>query len=160
MLPLKTKTQLTHRSCHCCCCCLCRLGLNLEAALDAAPAALTPPLLEAWLASERDREAAQWAPRRAEAPGGDADEDSEEEEEEEGAEHRTAAWRDVRRLLWRLGEPPVRGGTNSGQTSSQIRRPLHCCCAAAERTARCICLLTAAAHPSRPTALHNPPCRV
>jgi hypothetical protein len=54
--------------------------LNLEAALDAAPAALTPPLLEAWLASERDREAAQWAPRRAEAPGGDADEDSEEEE--------------------------------------------------------------------------------
>ena len=96
----------------------CRLGLNLEAALEGASSTLTPPLLEAWLAEERSRQAAQWEPRRAEQPraaaaayvaaadAGDLAEegDEEEEEEEEEVARRSVAWRDVRTLLWRFGE--------------------------------------------------------
>lgn len=79
---------------------LARLGLSLEAALDkASEAPLTPPLLDAWLAAERQRQAAQWAPRRAEA----AAREQAEEEDEEAAALRTVAWRHVRRLLWRFG---------------------------------------------------------
>ena len=48
-----------------------RLGMSLEAALgEAAEAQLTPPLLEAWLGTERARQAAQWQPQRAEAAAG------------------------------------------------------------------------------------------
>jgi hypothetical protein len=61
------------------------------------------------------------------------------------------AWRDVRRLLWRLGEPPRHGGTRLGQTAGWRRSPLQSCCAAAFAP----CLLIAAAH--RPTALPVPP---
>ena len=45
--------------------------MSLEAALgEAAEAQLTPPLLEAWLGTERARQAAQWQPQRAEAAAG------------------------------------------------------------------------------------------
>ncbi|KAL4447355.1 hypothetical protein ABPG77_007388 [Micractinium sp. CCAP 211/92] len=82
-----------------------RLGLSLEAALDeASEAPLTPPLLDAWLAAERQRQAAQWAPRRAEA----AVREQAEEEDEEAAALRTVAWRHVRRLLWRFESSPAR----------------------------------------------------
>lgn len=88
-------------------CCVCRLGMHLDAALEEAATTLTPPLLDAWLASERQRQAAQWQPRRAGAAAGQGPEGSssqEEEEEEEEAEHRTVAWREVRPYLWRFGE--------------------------------------------------------
>lgn len=81
--------------------------MHLEAALEEASTTLTPPLLDTWLGMERQRQAAQWQPRRAEAPAaaGDGNGSGEEEEDdEEAAAHRTVAWRDVRRLLWRFGE--------------------------------------------------------
>ncbi|KAL4443524.1 hypothetical protein ABPG75_011261 [Micractinium tetrahymenae] len=90
-----------------------RLGLSLEAALEeASEAPLTPPLLDAWLATERQRQAAQWAPRRAEAAavsdeqaGGEA---AAEAEDEEAAARRTVPWRSVRRLLWRFESDAAR----------------------------------------------------
>lgn len=86
----------------------------MEAALEEAPSELAPPLLNRWLATERGRQGQQWQPRRAEAAeaaasaaraadSGSPFSDAEEEGEEE-APHRTVAWRDVRRLLWRFGE--------------------------------------------------------
>ncbi|EFN57952.1 hypothetical protein CHLNCDRAFT_142066 [Chlorella variabilis] len=88
-----------------------RLGMHLEAALEEASTTLTPPLLDTWLGMERQRQAAQWQPRRAEAPAaaGDGNGSGEEEEDdEEAAAHRTVAWRDVRRLLWRFESEPAR----------------------------------------------------
>ena len=102
------------------------LGLRLEEALEEAPSELSPPLLDRWLATERSREGVQWQPRRAEAAeaaaaaarAAEAEEfgplsDAEEEEEEE-APHRSVAWRDVRRLLWRFGEAGGSGGLCAG----------------------------------------------
>lgn len=86
--------------------CLRRLGLSLEAALEeASEAPLTPALLEAWMATERQRQAVQWAPHRVEAAAGGSElaGGEAEEEDEEAAARRAVAWRDVRRLLWRFG---------------------------------------------------------
>ena len=76
---------------------LARLGLDLDAALE-AEATLTPPLMAAWLAEERRREARQWQPARGAAPSGASPEEV----------LRHVPWEDVRPLLLPLASPAAR----------------------------------------------------
>lgn len=124
----------------------CRLGLSLEAALEqASEAPLTPPLLDAWLATERQRQAAQWAPRRAEAAAGgnkrEGGEAAAEEEDEEAAARRTVAWRHVHRLLWRFGGCSGCTACATAYAAALVRRDA--CSRAGQRLARwtaCSCV--------------------
>ena len=92
--------------------------MNLDAALEEA-ASLTPPVLSAWLATEAQRDAAQWQPQRelvstrgrGLSPAAAADGGEEGGEEQglgdgaaaAGAEFRGVEFREVAPLLFPLG---------------------------------------------------------
>lgn len=80
----------------------CRLGMNLDAALEES-ANLTPPVLSAWLATEAERDAAQWQPQRCD-PAPLAEEEGEVAAGEEGGGSAARVqFRDVAPLLLGLG---------------------------------------------------------